>query len=98
MLELTGWMADRWMARRGDVLEAVLPAGVRLRRQVKRVPVLVATGEQGKRRPTENQKKILEAASQPMPFDELLNVTGVSRSVVHRLLLKAGLLIKERVD
>ena len=39
MLELTGWMADRWMARRGDVLEAVLPAGVRLRK-AKRVPVL----------------------------------------------------------
>ena len=90
-------MADRWMARRGDVLEAVLPAGVRLRRQVKRVPVLVATGEQGNRRPTENQKKILEAASRPMPFDELLKVTGVSRGVVHRL-LKAGLLSEERVD
>ena len=92
MLELTGWMADRWMqARRGDVLEAVLPAGVRLRRQVKRVPVLVATGEQGNRRPTENQKKILDAAIQPMPFDELLKLTGVSRGVVHRL-LKTGLL------
>lgn len=45
MLELTAWMADRWLARRGEVLEAVLPAGVRLRRQVKRVPVLVATGK-----------------------------------------------------
>lgn len=73
------------------MLEAVLPAGVRLRRQVKRVPVLVATGEQGNRHPTENQKKILEAASRPIPFDELLKVTGVSRGVVHRL-LKAGLL------
>jgi primosomal protein N' (replication factor Y) len=84
-------MADRWMARRGDVLEAVLPAGVRLRRQVKRVPLLVSTGEQGNRRPTKNQKKILDAASHPIPFDELLKVTGVSRGVVHRL-LKAGLL------
>ena len=93
MLELTGWMADRWMARRGDVLEAVLPAGVRLRRQVKRVPLLVSTGEQGNRRPTKNQKKILDAASHPIPFDELLKVTGVSRGVVHRL-LKAGLLLE----
>ena len=33
MLDLTKWMADRWMARWGEVLEAVLPAGVRLRRR-----------------------------------------------------------------
>ena len=91
MLELTGWMADRWMARRGDVLEAVLPAGVRLRRKAKRVPVLVATGKQGDRRLTEKQKKILDAVSHPVPFDELLRVTGVSRGVINRL-LKAGLL------
>jgi primosomal protein N' len=57
MLELTGWMADRWMARRGDVLEAVLPAGVRLRRQVKRVPVLVTTGEQGQSSSDRKSKK-----------------------------------------
>ena len=29
MLNLTKWMAERWMARWGEVLEAVLPAGVR---------------------------------------------------------------------
>ncbi|NCY02104.1 MAG: primosomal protein N', partial [Planctomycetia bacterium] len=28
MIDLTKWMADRWMARWGEVLEAVLPAGV----------------------------------------------------------------------
>ncbi|MBT6920680.1 MAG: DEAD/DEAH box helicase, partial [Planctomycetaceae bacterium] len=93
MLELTGWMADRWMARRGDVLEAVLPAGVRLRRRVKRVPVLVVTGEQGNRRPTVNQKKILDAAIQPTPLDVLLKETGVSRSVVNRL-LRTGMIIE----
>jgi primosomal protein N' (replication factor Y) len=91
MLELTGWMADRWMARRGDVLEAVLPAGVRLRRRVKRVPVLVVTGEQGNRRPTINQKKVLDAAVQPTPMDVLLKETGVARSVVNRL-LRTGML------
>ena len=91
MLELTAWMADRWMARRGDVLEAVLPAGVRLRRRVKRVPVLVVTGEQGNRRPTINQKKVLDAAVQPTPMDVLLKETGVARSVVNRL-LRTGML------
>jgi primosomal protein N' (replication factor Y) len=91
MLELTAWMADRWMARRGDVLEAVLPAGVRLRRRVKRVPVLVVTGEQGNRRPTINQKKVLDVAVQPTPMDVLLKETGVARSVVNRL-LRTGML------
>ena len=91
MLELTAWMADRWMARRGDVLEAVLPAGVRLRRRVKRVPVLVVTGEQGNRRPTIHQKKVLDAAVQPTPMDVLLKETGVARSVVNRL-LRTGML------
>ena len=41
MLDLTKWMADRWMARWGEVLEAVLPAGVRLR-EVERSAVVAA--------------------------------------------------------
>ncbi|NBT14616.1 MAG: primosomal protein N', partial [Planctomycetia bacterium] len=45
MLELTAWMSDKWLARRGEVLEAVLPAGVRAIRKRRSVPLLVATGD-----------------------------------------------------
>ena len=62
MIELTKWMADRWMARWGEVLEAVLPAGVRLRNRVRLAPLLVATGAEPPRKPTPAQVKVLAAA------------------------------------
>lgn len=91
MLELTAWMAERWLARRGEVLEAVLPAGVRLKRRVKRVPVLVATGLTPARRPTPAQQKVLEVAAKPIPLDDLLKRAEANRGVINRL-LKGGLL------
>jgi len=94
MLELTAWMADRWLARRGEVLEAVLPAGVRLRRRIRRVPVFVATGAEPGRRPTAGQRAVLAAAATPKPLDELLRQSGANRGVVSRL-LKAGLLAEQ---
>ena len=64
MLELTKWMAERWMARRGEVLEAVLPAGVRLRQQGRH---LTAAGGQrrhpGPRTPPPARPGCLAAAS-----------------------------------
>jgi len=65
MLELTAWMADRWLARRGEVLEAVLPAGVRLRRRVKRVPVLVATGKPPAGRPPPSSRQCSRRLQRP---------------------------------
>jgi primosomal protein N' (replication factor Y) len=94
MLELTAWMAERWLARRGEVLEAVLPAGVRLKRRVKRVPVLVATGLTPARRPTPAQQKVLEVAAKPIPLDDLLKRTEANRGVINRL-LKGGLLAEQ---
>ncbi|MEY3205693.1 MAG: hypothetical protein RLZZ21_2024 [Planctomycetota bacterium] len=91
MLELTAWMAERWMARWGEVLEAVLPAGVRLSRKVRVAPLLVATGALPARKPTPAQAKVLAAATQPQTADALAEATGASRAVVHRL-VKLGLL------
>jgi primosomal protein N' (replication factor Y) len=91
MLELTEWMADRWMARRGEVLEAVLPAGVRLRHRVRMDPLLVASGAAPSRRPTPAQARVLEAAAAPATAAQLARATGASRAVVSRL-LKTGLL------
>lgn len=94
MLDLTAWMAERWLARRGEVLEAVLPAGVRLKRRVKRVPVLVATDLTPARRPTPAQQKVLDMAAKPIPLDELLKRAEANRGVINRL-LKAGLLAEQ---
>ena len=85
MIELTKWMAERWMARWGEVLEAVLPAGVRLRQGVRRSPLLVATGAPPPRTPTPAQAKVLAAAVEPRTAEQLAEATGASRAVVKRL-------------
>ena len=91
MIELTKWMADRWMARWGEVLEAVLPAGVRLRNRVRLAPLLVATGAEPPRKPTPAQVKVLAVAAEPQTADQLAAASGASRAVVQRL-VKLGLL------
>jgi primosomal protein N' (replication factor Y) (superfamily II helicase) len=93
MLELTKWMADRWMARWGEVLEGVLPAGVRLRTRVRTSPLLVATSAAAApaRRPTPAQARVLAAATEPKTAEQLAAATGASRAVVSRL-VRTGLL------
>lgn len=91
MLDLTEWMAERWMARRGEVLEAVLPAGVRMRRKARLSPLLVAVGQPGQRKLTLAQAKVLAAASEPVTADQLATASGASRAVVARL-VKNGFL------
>jgi len=91
MLELTQWMADRWLARWGEVLEAVLPAGVRLKRPTRITPLLVASGAAQVSTPTPSQAKVLAAANKPVTAEELARVSGTSRAVIRRL-CKLGLL------
>jgi primosomal protein N' (replication factor Y) len=91
MLELTEWMAERWMARRGEVLEAVLPAGVRARRRGRVDPLLVATAATPVRKPTAAQSAVLAAATEPRTAADLAERSHASRAVVARL-VKLGLL------
>ncbi len=91
MLNLTKWMAERWMARWGEVLEAVLPAGVRSSRRLRAAPLLVATGAPPARKLTPAQEKVLAAAAAPATAAALADSSGASRAVVNRL-LKLGLL------
>ncbi len=91
MLDLTEWMAERWMARWGEVLEAVLPAGVRFRQQGRISPLLVASGEAAARAPTPGQARVLAAATEPATAEQLAAASGASRAVVARL-VKSGLL------
>jgi primosomal protein N' (replication factor Y) len=91
MLELTQWMSEKWLARRGEVLEAVLPAGVRATRRRRTVPLLVATGTKPARKPTPAQAQVLAAAAAPATAEDLARRTGASRAVIARL-VKTGLL------
>jgi primosomal protein N' (replication factor Y) len=91
MLDLTRWMAERWLARWGEVLEAVLPAGVRLRRKPRVVPLFVAAGAASPRQPTPAQGRVLAAAATPASAAALAAAAGTSRAVVMRM-VKTGLL------
>ncbi|MEI8370827.1 MAG: primosomal protein N' [Planctomycetia bacterium] len=92
MLELTKWMAERWLARWGEVLEAVLPSGVRLARGTRQEALLVASGTAPARRPTAPQTRVLAAAATPTTAAELARVAECGRSVISRL-VETGLLV-----
>ena len=93
MLDLTQWMADRWLARRGEVLEAVLPAGVRSSRRPRAISLYVASGQTPSRRPTPAQIAVLEAATAPASAEDLARRSGASRAVISRL-VRSGLLVE----
>jgi primosomal protein N' len=80
MLALTEWMAERWMARRGEVLEAVLPAGVRLRRKARVSTLLVAGDVDPARKLTPAQARVLAAAGKPATAEQLAQAAGASRA------------------
>jgi len=92
MLELTKWMAERWLARWGEVLEAVLPSGVRLARGTRQEILLVASGSAPTRRPTAPQARVLAAAVTPTTAAELARLAECGRSVISRL-VETGLLV-----
>jgi primosomal protein N' (replication factor Y) len=92
MLELTKWMSERWLARWGEVLEAVLPAGVRLRRRARVDPLLVAAAAPPARKLSPAQARVLAAASSPATAAALATASGASRAVVARM-AKTGLLV-----
>ena len=92
MLELTKWMAERWMARWGEVLEAVLPSGVRLARGTRQEALLVASGTAPARRPTAPQARVLAAAATPTTAADLARLAECGRSVISRL-VETGLLV-----
>jgi primosomal protein N' (replication factor Y) len=96
MLALTQWMSEKWLARWGEVLEAVLPAGVRHLRKRRPTPLFVATGSPPGRTPTPSQARVLAAATTPATAEELARLTGASRAVVTRL-VRTGLLAEAGV-
>jgi primosomal protein N' (replication factor Y) len=95
MIELTRWMSERWMCRWGEVLEAVLPAGVRLRAGRRRSILLERSGKPPARRPGPAQARVLAQATKPLSAADLAARAGVTRSVVAGL-VRAGLLCESK--
>ena len=99
MLELTAWMSERWLCRHGEVLEAVLPAGVREAAGSREQPYLMpaATRPAAESAPatrlTPSQANVLAAATEPQTAAQLADRSGASRAVVTRM-VKRGLLVE----
>ncbi len=99
MLELTTWMSERWMCRHGEVLEAVLPAGVREAAGRRHQPCLLPAAARLSDEPTDSQrltpsqKKVLAAATEPFTAAQLADRSGASRAVVTRM-VQRGLLVE----
>ena len=95
MLELTAWMSERWMCRHGEVLEAVLPAGVREAAGSRQQPhfVLAPPATTPQPRLTPAQQRVIAAATAPLTASELADRSGASRAVITRM-VKRGLLIE----
>ncbi|MBI3864842.1 MAG: primosomal protein N' [Planctomycetia bacterium] len=78
MLELTRWIADRYLCAWGQVLETVIPAGVKNRAGTREVLMLELNPETG---PAENRIKlppkqaavlqVLSAAGEPLPAERV---------------------------
>lgn len=88
MLELTEWMSGRWMCRWGEVLEAVLPAGVRLGTRSRETLHVIRdnASQTPSRAPSASQARVLALANIPHTIEELITQANVSRAVVTRLL------------
>ncbi len=106
LLKLTRWMADYYLCGWGQVLHAVVPAGVRDRAGTRNSTVveLLPREDQPAILPsvTPKQKQVLDALraeAKPMEQNELAKASGVAVGVVASLVTK-GLLRKfhERVE
>mgnify|MGYP002622551954 CR=1 FL=1 len=103
MLELTRWMAERYLCGWGQVLTAVVPAGVRKRAGTREITCYrAADGASSaleKKRLSTKQRVILETlcqSSAPLPVDELSKAAGCGVSPI-RTLRDKGLIVPVRV-
>ncbi len=96
MLELTGWMAERYLCRWGQVLEAVLPAGVRGQAGTRQVTFLsVAEPAAADAKLPAKQAHalaVLAAAPQALTPGELAKEAGCTQAPITAL-RKKGLVV-----
>lgn len=101
MLELTEWMSDYYLCNWGQVLEAVVPAGVRSGAGTRRVQLLqLATevaGQLSELSLPPKQRRVLEVlaeSSAPMTPDQVGQLVGCTRAPI-RACIKKGLIQTE---
>ncbi|MEM1304693.1 MAG: DEAD/DEAH box helicase, partial [Planctomycetota bacterium] len=106
MLRLTRWMADHYLCSWGQVLEAVLPAGVRGRAGTRDVVLLSVPTRVAARLTqldvTDKQRRVLEVlagSAKPLAIKELAARSGCTTAPINTL-RKAGLIDAhtERLD
>ncbi len=102
MLRLTEWMADYYLCGWGQVLEAVVPAGVRGQAGTREVVLLSLAPDAQQRAPhlalPAKQAEVLARLAvhgQPMPPGELAQLAGCTLAPIQSLRRK-GLLLLER--
>lgn len=101
MLELTEWMAEHYLCNWGQVLEAVVPAGVRSGAGTRQVQLLhlaaEVAGQLEQMSLPPKQRRVLEILSQsnaPMPPDQVGELAGYTRAPI-RACIKKGLIRTE---
>ncbi|MDE0737557.1 MAG: primosomal protein N', partial [Pirellulaceae bacterium] len=101
MLSLTRWMADYYLCRWGQVLEAVVPAGVRTGAGTRRMQLLHLTelgaGPLSELRLPPKQERALQVladSAEPLTPDQLAEAVGCTRAPI-RACIKKGLLRTE---
>ena len=92
MLRLTGWIAEYYLCPWGQVLEAVVPAGVRVQAGTRSVKVLSVAPEAaarlGELKLTEKQTRVMKtltAAGEPLTMDELIRTAQCTAAPVNAL-------------
>ncbi|MBL8813223.1 MAG: primosomal protein N' [Planctomycetaceae bacterium] len=105
MLELTRWIGERYLCGWGQVLDSVIPAGVRRKSGTREINAIsLAEGSETEEvlkapRLTRQQKSVLEILlkeARPLPAAELCERAGCGPGPVNTL-RKRGLIVAERV-
>ncbi len=102
MLELTRWIAERYLCSWGQVLETVVPAGVRHQAGTRVVRFLALASDLADTWSTQQVPpkqaavlKVLAEASEPLPMNEVARQAGCTTAPIQSLIAK-GLVLSSR--
>ena len=100
MLRLTQWIAEHYLCPLGQVLEAVVPAGVRFRAGTRRTTLVSIAPGAAEKLPelelTKAQAQVMKAlaeAAEPVPLRQLILAIGCSQAPVDALRRKGHVVV-----
>lgn len=103
MLRLTKWIGDRYLCSWGQVLEAVIPAGVRAQAGTRIKSFVTLASDFATRRPehklSPKQQRVVEVlatSEAPLVIDDVARLAGCTTVPVHGLVLKGLLTLEKR--